>query len=117
MPTPKKLSAQQAADVGAHVLTLPSAARGKALFESATQGCAKCHGVDGSGGLSGFALSTMALMNESGYATVDALAAKIVSSMPQTKTTYKNQPLNTTLGSCNQACADDIAKYIWSTFP
>ncbi len=117
MPTPKKLTAQQAADVTAYVMTLPSAVRGKALYESATQGCAVCHGANGSGGLSKLPLKTSDLINFSGFATVDALAAYISTDMPKTYVTYKNTTVNTTNGSCNTACGLDIAKYIWSTFP
>ena len=119
MPSKNKLTVQQAADVTAYATTLPSAIRGKALFESATQGCATCHGADGSGGLSLIPLSTAAMIdpNGSGYLTIEGIAAKIVDSMPQTKTTYKNKTLNTKYGSCDQACANDIAKYIWTTFP
>jgi len=119
MPAKNRLTVQQAADVTAYAMTLPSAVRGKELFESATQGCAKCHGADGSGGLSGISLSTAMMIDPDGsaYLTIEGIAEKITTTMPQTKTTYKNQTLNTKFGSCDQACANDIAKYIWTTFP
>ena len=120
MPAKNRLTVQQAADITAYAATLPSAIRGKALYESAVHGCATCHGVDGSGGLSAIGLSSALLIdpeNGSGYLTIEGIAEKIVVSMPQTRTNYKNKPLNTTFGSCDQACANDIAKYIWTTFP
>ncbi len=115
----KRCGGQCAADVAAYIRTLPSAVTGKTQYDSSTHACATCHGANGVGGLSGIDIPTSYLtdlVNGGGYLTVQDLSAKIFTSMPQTKTVYKTKTLNTKFGSCDQACSDAIAKYIWSTF-
>jgi cytochrome c len=112
----RSVSTQEAANLAAYIRSdMPSAARGKVLYESTTYACATCHGADGSGGTTGYALSTALLVDPvagSGFLTIEGIANKIKTTMPQTK-----PALGTTKGSCNQACANDIAKYIWTAFP
>jgi hypothetical protein len=115
----KKLKTTEAADISAYSLTLPSAERGKALFNSTTQGCSKCHS-----GTDAFSMASLGAPADGEFPAGNAydpliegpsyamLAKYIVTKMPQTNTAKK-----TKFGTCDQACANDIAKYIWTTFP
>lgn len=96
---------QESEDMAAFIGTLPSSDRGKALYASDQFGCAGCHGATGQGGIK---LSKAALAKKARSKTVALLATYIQASMP---------PAEEGLDVCDKACSEDIAKYIWTTFP
>jgi mono/diheme cytochrome c family protein len=98
-----QLTDEESADLAAYVKTLPSAARGKALFETPAFGCVDCHGADGKGDTP---LSKLVISKKSRSRNGGTLSTYISANMPLGD-----------VGVCNKACADDIAKYIWTTFP
>ena len=95
---------QESEDLAAFIGTLPSSDRGKVLYASDQFGCrmprsyrSRWHQIEQSSSRQKARSKTVAL-----------LATYIQTNMP---------PADEGLDACDKACSEDIAKYIWTTFP